>query len=112
MLLYDLLGCSLGDDLSAGGSSFWAELDQPVSAFDEIEIMLNHDHAVSFVDETVKDSDEATHVVLMKTGRRFVQEEKKRIFGIIYLGEILHQFQALGLASGKRIQRLSQFEVA
>ena len=41
-----LVGCPLGDNVPAQLASLWAEVDDPVSALDDIQVMLDDDHCV------------------------------------------------------------------
>src|SRR6187549_2462295 len=48
-----LLRCARGDHLAAAGSALGPEVDDPVGALDDVEVVLDHDHRVALLDETV-----------------------------------------------------------
>jgi hypothetical protein len=62
------------DDLPSAFASFRAEIDNPVSRFDYVEIVFNHDHRVALIDETLQDREQAADVVGSEAGCRFVED--------------------------------------
>ncbi len=49
-----LLGRAGGNDRTAAVSALRAEVDQPVGRFDDIEIVLDHEHGVAAVDKLLQ----------------------------------------------------------
>jgi len=68
---------ALGDDLAAGGAGLGTDLQNPVGGFEHVEVVLDDDDAVPAVDELLEHAEEALHVVAVKSGRRFVQQQKR-----------------------------------
>jgi hypothetical protein len=71
------LGRALGDDAAAVGAGFGADLDDPVGGFEDVEVVLDHDDAVTAVDEGVEDGEEALDVVAVEAGGGFVEQQQR-----------------------------------
>ena len=69
----DLLGGPHGDDPAAAGTSLGSEVNDPVSGFDDVEVVLDHDDGVSAVDQSLKDGNQLVNVVEMEPGGRLIQ---------------------------------------
>ena len=50
-----------------------SKINQPVSGFDDIEVMLDHDYRVALVPQAMQHPQQLADVVKMKPGGRFVQ---------------------------------------
>ena len=72
--LGDLLRRSLSDEPSPVDSRPGAEVDDPVGAPDQIEIVLDDEDRVSLVDELLQNGDEPRDVVEVEPRRRFVED--------------------------------------
>src|SRR6266446_6367554 len=59
----DEFGRSLGDDAPAAFTAFGAEINNPVSLFDHVEMVLNDEHGVAEIDEALQDVEKFSHVV-------------------------------------------------
>src|SRR6185312_1876031 len=64
----DLLGRPDGHDLAAAGPAFRAEVDDPVRGLDHIEVVLDDDHRVALVHQTVQDLKQLADVLEVQTG--------------------------------------------
>src|SRR5216684_139525 len=62
----DEFGRSLGDDAPAAFTAFGAEVDDPVSLFDDVEMVLDDQHGVAEIDEALQDVEKFSHVVEME----------------------------------------------
>ena len=47
-------GCSYGNKLSAFIAGFGTEIDHPIGAFDDFEIVLDHDHRITLRHQLVQ----------------------------------------------------------
>ena len=70
----EVAGGTDGDDLSAAVASAGAEVDEPVGALDEVEVVLDEDDGVAGVDEAVEDAQEVGAVLEGQAGRRLVED--------------------------------------
>ena len=59
----DLFRRAAGDDFAAAGAAFWAEVDDMIGAFDDVEVVLDDDHALAIVDEAAEHFEEAGDVI-------------------------------------------------
>ena len=57
----DLFGGALGDDFSAVLAGLGADVEDPVGFGGDDHVVLDDDDGVAFIDEAVKDVDEALH---------------------------------------------------
>src|SRR5690606_3367298 len=73
----DFFRWAFGDNAAAFTAGFGADLDEPVGGFEDVEVVFDHDHAVSMINERLEDGDETFDVVAMKAGGGFVQQEER-----------------------------------
>ena len=74
-------GWASGDEFSAIRSCFWAEIEDPVGIFDNIEMVLDDKKGGTLVDEAVEQSNEESDIIKVKTGGGFIEDEKRRSVG-------------------------------
>ena len=87
-------------------AGFRAEIDHPVGAFDDFEIVLDDEQRIPLLDQPVEDAHEQRHVVEMQPGRRLVENEQ-RLF--LALGRpALDELEPLRFAAAEHIQRLAR----
>ncbi len=117
----DSFGRAFSDDLAAVRAGIRPDLEQPVGAFQHVEIVLDHDEAVSAIDELLQDGEQPLHVVPVQSRGRFVEQQQRAgairgrnggVLGAAELTEIAHQFQPLRLAAAQRVQRLAERQIA
>ena len=96
---YKLFRPAFGDDLSARSTTFWAEVDDPVGGFDDIEIMFNDDQRVAGIHEFVEDGEQFLDVFEMQAGRRLIHNVE-HVFGRSIF-EFSRNLEPLGLAAGE-----------
>ena len=51
----DLFRCTASHDFAASGTAFRAQIDDPIGGLDDIEVVFDHNDAVSGFDEIVED---------------------------------------------------------
>ena len=83
---FDSFRSAFGDDLSATATAFRAQVDDVIGDFDHVEVVLDDDNSVAFVDELVQDLDQVLDVFEMQTGSGFIED----IEGVTsrFLGEL------------------------
>lgn len=67
------LGAAFGNDLAPTRAAFGAQIDQPVGGLDHIQIMFDHDHAVSCIIQPLQHFQQQVDVGIerwMTTGNR------------------------------------------
>ena len=69
----DLLRRTRGDDLSAGFAAFGSQIDEPVGRFQHVEVVLDHEQAVTRVQQFPEGGQQFHDVVEVQTGGRFVE---------------------------------------
>lgn len=123
LVLGDLFGGAFGDDGAAVFAGFGADVDEVVGLGEDVGVVLDDDDGVAFVDEAVKEVDEAGHVGGVEADGGFLDEVEIALGG----GEAAHalgggltladiefgdQLQTLGLAAAERGAGLAELEVA
>ena len=68
----DVFGSPGRHDLAAPVTALWAEVDDPVSGLDDVEVVLDDEHRVTLVDEVMEHSEETSNVLEVQPGRRLV----------------------------------------
>ena len=74
----DVFRCAFGDEASAMGAGIGPEVDDPIGAFDHIEIVFDHQQRVSGIDEFLKHAEQAFDVGEVEPGGGLVENEKLR----------------------------------
>ena len=69
-----LLGRTFGDDEAAAATAFRTEVDDPVGGLDHVEIVLDDEHGVALVDQSVQHVQQPTDVFEVQTGCWFVED--------------------------------------
>ena len=105
-----MFGWAFGDDLTAMGTGFGAEVDDPVGFGGDGHVVFDDGDRVSLVDEAVEDIDEAGDVFEVEADGRFF-DEVEVVCGVaravhLRLGaaafdEFGDELDALGFAAGK-----------
>src|SRR5215472_13186228 len=101
---------ALGDDLSTLIAALGTQVNDPIGVADDIEVVLDDDHRVTQIGETVEDLQQFAHVLKVETRCGFV--EKIKGTPSLPFGELLGQLHALGFAAGERDRGLAQLDVA
>ena len=70
----DLLRGSGGDDHAASVAAFGSEVDEPVGAFDHVEIVFDDHQGVAGISESLENGEQLPDVVEVESGRRFIQD--------------------------------------
>src|SRR5262249_20182297 len=69
-----VLRCSLGDDHPAAISTFWTQVDDPISGLDHVQVVLNHEHGVAAIDEAMQHVQQHAHILEVETRRGLVED--------------------------------------
>ena len=70
------LGSPLGNHIPSLVSAVGSHVDNPVSALYYVKVMLNDQHGVSRINETIQDLQEIGDVIGVKPNRRFIEDIK------------------------------------
>ena len=68
----DVLGWASGDEFATLLSSAWAHVDNPVSVFNDFEIMLDHNHRITPINQAMQNVYQMPHIFVMETNCRLV----------------------------------------
>lgn len=71
----DLFRRALRDDVTAFIAGFRAEINDPIGAFDDIQIVLDDDDRVPGVYQALENLEQHTNVIEMQTRGRFVEKK-------------------------------------
>src|SRR5690606_38022123 len=95
-----------GDDLAAAVAAFGPEVDDPVSALDHVEVVFDHDHRVTRIDQPSEHFEQPAYVAEVKPRGRFVED----IEGAAgrHLRELGGELDALRFTAGQRGCRLAE----
>ena len=109
-LLYHLFRGAGKQDLTAFTAAFGAHVEDAVSHLDHVEVVLDHEHRVSCVDEALEHLDELAHVLEVQARGGLIEDVEglSRLLTVQLLGEL----DALRLAARERGRRLAQVDVA
>ena len=105
----DALGRALGDHPAARVAAVGAEVDHPVGALHDLEVVLDHEQRVAAVDEAREARQQPLDVREMQPRRGLVEHEERVRAGLA--PEVGGELQALRLAAGERRERLPEAQV-
>lgn len=88
-----ILGCAGGHQSSATVTALRAEIDDPVGRLNDVEIVLNHHHGITFVTQSLQHEQQLRDVVKMQARGWFI-EDVERSAGCS-LGEFPGELDAL-----------------
>ena len=103
-------GGARGDEFSAFRSCFWAEIEDPVGIFDDIEMVLDDKKGGTLVDEAMEQSNEEGDIIQVKTGGGFIEDEKRGSVsgrGGVFIAAFFGSFFFLGGKMGDKFKSLS-----
>jgi len=100
-------GRALEHDPPAVVARAWAEVDDPVGVGHNGLVVLDHDHRLAAVDETVQQAKQVRHVGEMKASGRLVEH----VYAAV-AAQVRGQLEALPLAAGQGGERLADAQVA
>ena len=101
-----------GNHVSARVSPLGAQIDHPVRAVDDVEIVLDEDHAAAGRYEPPQHAHELADVVKVQPCRRLVEHEKAPGGEPARGGKNARELQALGFSPGKGRDGLAELDVA
>ena len=100
-------------NLSAFLAGVRAEVDDPVGAFDDLEIVLDDDDRVACIDQALEQPEQQRDVVEMQPGGRFVEDEQVSGFPFPSgFAEVGDELEPLRFAAGESVERLAETQVS
>ena len=74
----DFLGRAHGNNLAALVARVGAEVYDPVCRFDDVEVVLDHEHRVAGIHQALENIEQHAHVVEVEAGRGLVEQKQRR----------------------------------
>jgi len=71
----DIFGRAARDDVTAFVTGFGPQVNDPIGALDDVEVVLDDQHRMTGIDQTLKGFQQNADVVKVQAGRRFVEEK-------------------------------------
>src|ERR671918_895882 len=105
----DLLRRPRCDNAASSGAALRSEIDDVIRRLDDIEVVLDHNHRVSSIDQAVKHTEELRDIVEMQPGGRLVEYVEGPSSGAF--GQLRSQLHALSLTARKSRRRLTHLYV-
>ena len=106
---HDVFGCALCHQSAAHWPGLGTEVDDPVGRLDHVEVVLDDDHRVADVHQSVEHFEQLVDVVEMEPGCRLVQDVKRSTRA--RTGQFGSELDALRLAAGERRCGLAERQV-
>lgn len=72
----DLFRRTGDDEFPAAFAGVGSEVDHPVGALDNVEIVLDHNDAVAGIDDALKDLEQHADIFEVQSSRRLVEEKE------------------------------------
>jgi hypothetical protein len=72
----DLLGRSGDDEFTTPFAGIGSEIDNPVGALDDIQVVFDYDDTVACVDDALKHLEQHANIVEVQAGGGLVEEEE------------------------------------
>jgi len=71
----NVFGCAVRNDVTATVPGLGPEINDPIGTFDDVEVVLDNEHRMTGIDETLKSFQQNADVVKVQAGGRFIEEE-------------------------------------
>ena len=97
------------DKFTAAISAFRAKIEDPVSCFDDIEVVFDHNDGVAIVHQFVEHFEKLSDVFKVKPGCGFVENVERSTGGA--LRQLFGEFDPLGFTARKCVRLLPDFEI-
>ena len=97
-VIFYFLRHSRRHDPAAGFPAAGPHIDDVICVSDDVQVMFDHDHSGTVLDEGLEYADEGTHIQRVQSDSGFVENEHRVGLGLSHLAR---QFQALCFASGE-----------
>src|SRR6516164_4931898 len=108
--LGDSLRCASHNQAATLVSPFGAEVEHPIRALDDIEMVVNHQDGVARLDEAPEAIEQALNIGEVQTGSRFIKNIEI-VAASAHLAEFCRELDALGLATGENRRGVAEFEI-
>src|SRR5437016_14548930 len=105
----DVLRCTASHDGAAFVAALGPEVDDPVGALDDLEVVLDDEQRMAALDELTERRDQLVDVVQVQAGRRLVEDEERVRLAVA--AEVGRELDALRLAARERAERLPEPQV-
>ena len=107
LVVFNIFYSSCSHYLSSFSSAFRAEVNEPISSPDHIEVMLNHDDGIAFVNEFLKHIEEDADIIKMESSSGLIED----IDGLAgaWSGELRRELNSLRLTARKGGTALTKF---
>src|SRR3954451_15796958 len=109
-VLRDLLRRADGDDPAAFFAALRTQVDDPVSRLDNVQVVLDHEKAVTGLQQLLERGEQLRDVVEVQPGRRLVEDVEHAIAGL--RREVRRDLDPLRFAAGQRGRGLTETQVA
>ena len=96
--------------MPAGGASLGSEVDDPVGLLHDVEVVLDRDHRVTPLDQSMQHRDQPVGVGEVQAGRRLVEHVERPAARL--LRELEGELHPLRLAARQRVARLAERQIA
>ena len=108
--LRHLLWRPLGDQLATTITTIWPEVNHPVGGLDHIKVVLDHDDAISAVNESVQHLKEALNIGEVQASGRLIKDVRRATGGATR--KFGRELDALRLATRERGSWLTKAQIA
>ena len=96
LVIHDIARSALCDDATAFDAAARAHINDPVSATDQVQVLLDDEDARSTLNEVLEHVQEDLHIIRVQADRRLVEDEESALLAPPHFGGKL---EALGLAT-------------
>jgi hypothetical protein len=93
------------------GARFRTEIDQPVGAFEDFNVVFDHEDAVAFIGEPLQKVNKQRNVIEMQSRRGLIEQKQCLLLRIGGFQEMADEFETLGLAAAEGLERMAQSQV-
>src|ERR1051325_5304759 len=106
----DRLRCASHDQAATLVSPLGTEVEHPIRAFDDIEMMFDHKDRVARLDQALETIEQALNVSQVQTRRRFVKNVEI-VAAPAHLAKFSRELDALRLATGENRGGVAEFKI-
>src|SRR6185503_9798154 len=106
----DRFRCSTNDQLTSLMAALGSQIENPIGAFDDVEMMLDHQHRMPGLHEPLQAIQQALDIGEMQSGGGFVKNVEV-MAAAAHFAQLGREFDALRFATGQNGGGVAKFEI-
>ena len=108
--LRDFFRCAFSHELSPTHPAFWSNVEDVIRTLDEVQVVLDDEYGISFINKCLQNINQFLYVSIMKTDRWFI--EKVDCFLCMWSIQLRCYFETLRLTTRECRCTLTKLQIS